>query len=79
MATINYDFKPNDRVFVVLEDETIRTGEIAQTDITIFKRNGNDVTSTEYIVLLDDEIKSILAKAENVFATFAEASNSISP
>ena len=79
MFTVNYDFEPKDRVFVVIDDTRVEAGAILSVKFQVYENSvPTIVTDLKYLILLDDTGEgTVTLDSSNVFATLAEATNSI--
>ena len=58
---------PDDKVFVVLDEDTVREAIILQVDVRIYEFEGEIKEDLTYIVLLVNDNKSIRVKPEQIF------------
>ncbi len=80
MFTLNYDFQPGDRVFVVIDGTRVEAGTVLNVKFKIYD-DENDILVEDvvYTVLLDDEGEGTVAQdSTTVFETLDEAGDFIS-
>jgi len=80
MFTLNYDFQPTDRVFVVIDGTRVEAGAILNVRYKIYlDENDVEVEIVDYTVLLDDAGEGTVTQSSaTVFATLDEAGDYIS-
>jgi hypothetical protein len=85
MFTLEYNFQPGGRVFVVIDDNIVEAGSILNITFKVYQNSSNNtIESVIYAVLLDDAgAGTVHQDSSTVFETLDDAgayiSNAITP
>ena len=73
MFMLNYDFRPNDVVYIT-EEYSVQKGVVCQMKADVhLDADDNLVEDIEYLILLDSTNSTVIVNSDNVFATSADA------
>lgn len=66
MYTVEHEFYPGEKVFVVLKQHTVREATVIQVDIKIYEKEEAFIEQLEYLVLLSHENDHAFETTERV-------------
>jgi len=77
VRTVEYEFYPNDVVYVVLDQNTVRLAKVIQVDIKIYEDDEYFVEDINYLVLLLRDKNTTKVDPDQIFGDVDEALDNV--
>lgn len=73
MYTVEHEFYPGEKVFVVINNNTVRAAKVLQVDIKIYEKKNEFIEYVSYLVLLESDLNTARVELDDIFANVDDA------